>query len=65
MSQSTLISTKIPPLENGDKLTCIEFERRYEQMPHLKKVELIVGIVYIASPLRINQHGEPWGSIIT
>ncbi|MEM1172348.1 MAG: Uma2 family endonuclease [Cyanobacteria bacterium P01_H01_bin.35] len=65
MSQNTLTSTKIPPLENGDKLNCIEFERRYEQMPHIKKAELIAGIVYMASPLRINQHGEPHASIIT
>ncbi|NES01391.1 MAG: Uma2 family endonuclease [Okeania sp. SIO2F4] len=65
MSQNTLTSTKIPPLENGDKLTCIEFEQRYEQMPHIKKAELIAGIVYMASPLRINQHGEPHASIMT
>ena len=27
----------IPPLENGDRLTRDEFERRYEAMPHIKK----------------------------
>ncbi len=43
---------KIPPLENGDRLTWVEFERRYHEMPHLKKAELIEGIVYMASPLR-------------
>jgi hypothetical protein len=37
----------IPPLENGDKLTRIEFERRYNSMPKVKKAELIEGIVYI------------------
>ncbi len=37
----------IPPLENGDRLTRDEFERRYEAMPHLKKAELIEGEVYI------------------
>ncbi|MFM7475469.1 MAG: Uma2 family endonuclease, partial [Microcystis aeruginosa] len=43
----------IPRLENGDKLTRREFERRYKAMPNLKKAELIEGIVYImASPLR-------------
>ncbi|MDJ0547676.1 MAG: Uma2 family endonuclease, partial [Microcystis sp. M49637_WE12] len=52
-------SLTIPPLENGDKLTRWEFERRYQGMPHLKKAELIEGIVYMASPLRITQHGEP------
>ena len=55
----------IPPLENGDQLTRAEFERRYEKMPKLKKAELIEGIVYMASPLRIKQHGEPHSFIIT
>lgn len=54
----------IPPLENGDKLTRYEFERRYHAMPHLKKAELIEGIVYVASPLRIKSHGEPHAYIM-
>lgn len=49
----------IPPLENGDKLTRTEFERRYHAMPNLKKAELIEGVVYVPSPLRIKSHGEP------
>ena len=40
----------IPRLENGDKLTRTEFERRYQAMPHHQKAELIAGIVYMASP---------------
>ncbi len=28
-------------------------------MPELKKAELISGIVYMASPVRLDQHGEP------
>jgi hypothetical protein len=36
----------IPPLENGDRLTRAEFERRYDAMPNLKKAELIEGEVY-------------------
>jgi Uma2 family endonuclease len=48
-----------PPLENGDRLTRIEFERRYEAMPHVKKAELIEGIVYIRSPARFQCHGQP------
>ena len=36
----------IPPLENGDRLTRAEFERRYDAMPELKKAELIEGEVY-------------------
>ncbi|MBC1198394.1 Uma2 family endonuclease, partial [Microcystis aeruginosa BLCCF158] len=55
----------IPRLENGDKLTRREFERRYNAMPNLKKAELIERIVYImASPLRITNHGEPHADII-
>lgn len=54
----------ILPLENGDRLSRFEFERRYEAMPHLRKAELIEGIVYMASPLRIRSHGEPHGDII-
>ena len=66
MSPNTLTPIKtIPPLENGDQLTRFEFERRYEQMPHVKKAELIEGIVYMASPLRFTQHGEPHAHIIT
>ncbi len=39
----------LPPLENGDRLTRDEFERRYQAIPHLKKAELIQGVVYIPS----------------
>jgi Uma2 family endonuclease len=53
-----------PPLENGDRLSRSEFERRYRAMPHLKKAELIEGVVYMASPLRIRSHGEPHGDSI-
>lgn len=55
----------IPPLESGDKLTRAEFERRYDAMPNLKKAELIEGVVYLASPLRIKSHGEPHAFIMT
>ena len=49
----------IPPLENGDRLSRAEFERRYEAMPELKKAELIEGEVYVGSPVRHRQHGVP------
>lgn len=55
---------KIPPLENGDKLNRAEFERRYHAMSYLKKAELIEGVVYLASPLRIKSHGEPHAYIM-
>jgi hypothetical protein len=61
----------IPPLENGDRLTREEFERRYNAMPHVKKAELINGVVYIvaaenpngvpgmSSPVNPTRHGSP------
>jgi hypothetical protein len=51
----------LPRLENGDHLTAREFLRRYERMPDLKKAELVGGIVYMASPVRVDQHAEPDG----
>jgi Uma2 family endonuclease len=50
-----------PPLElqNGDRLTREEFHRRYEAMPHLKKAELIEGVVYMPSPVRYRAHSRP------
>lgn len=48
-----------PPLQNGDRLTHAEFERRYEQMPGVKKAELIDGVVFMASPVKHEQHGRP------
>jgi Uma2 family endonuclease len=67
MISTTAISPilTIPPLENGDKLTRHEFEQRYHAMPNLKKAELIEGVVYVASPLRIKSHGEPHAYIMT
>lgn len=48
----------IPPLEQGDRLTRVEFERRYESMSGLKKAELIEGRVYMPSPVK-PPHGRP------
>ena len=54
----------LPPLENGDKLTRTEFERRYAAMPQVKKAELIEGFVYMSSAVRITQHGDPHARIM-
>jgi Uma2 family endonuclease len=54
----------IPPLENGDRLTREEFERRYEAMPEKVKAELIEGIVFMASPVRITRHAKPHARIM-
>lgn len=57
--------TQVPPLENGDRLTRYEFERRYTANPQIKKAELIEGVVYVASPLRFERHANPHARIIT
>ncbi len=54
----------IPPLENGDRLTRAEFERRYQAMPKKVKAELIEGVVYMASPVRITHHAKPHSRIM-
>ena len=52
------------PLENGDRLTRCEFERRYALRPDLKKAQLIEGVVYMPSPVRFVSHGEPHAAIL-
>jgi hypothetical protein len=56
---------KVPPLENGDRLTRQEFERRYQAMPHVKRAELIEGVVYMSSPIRLQLHASPHAGLIT
>ena len=57
-------STPAPALENGDRLTRAEFERRYEARPDLKKAELIEGIVHMPSPTRSAGHARPHAAIV-
>ena len=73
MPQPGIVGSAIPHLENGvdaerlvvrHRLTRHEFERRYIAASHIKKAELIEGIVYLASPLRFNSHAQPHGNII-
>lgn len=63
-NQSDPTTSIIPPLENGDRLTRYEFERRYAAMPHLKKAELIEGVVYMPAALRFRSHSQPHANII-
>lgn len=55
---------KMLPLENGDRLSQPEFHDRYLAMPHVKKAELIEGVVYMPSPVRFEPHAEPHSNII-
>lgn len=45
-------------LETGDHLTREEFHRRYLERPDIKRAELIDGVVYVASPVRYDRHGQ-------
>jgi Uma2 family endonuclease len=56
--QDPPLPSPIPPLQSGDRLTVEEFERRYDAMPHLKKAELIEGVVYVGSPVS-EDHASP------
>lgn len=54
-----------PPLYAGDRLSRVEFERRYHAHPEIKKAELVEGIVYMPSPARFSQHSQPQADVIT
>jgi len=49
----------VPPLHAGDRLSRVEFERRYAAHPEIKKAELIEGVVYMPSPIRYPDHAAP------
>ena len=51
-------------LENGDRLSRCEFERRYKARPDIKKAELIEGIVLMPSPVRASGHAAPSASLV-
>jgi hypothetical protein len=53
-----------PPLENGDRLTREEFERRYDATPNLRKAELIEGEVHVPSPIRFDRHGAQMADLL-
>jgi len=52
-------------LENGDRLTRDEFERRYLAMPNVTKAELVEGVVHLPSPVRLRRHGQPHAFLVT
>jgi len=51
------VSTSVPTLVAGDKLTLAEFLLRWENMTNLKRAELIGGIVYMPTPVSV-EHGD-------
>jgi Uma2 family endonuclease len=55
-----------PQLQNGDKLSRDEFERRYAAMPPGTGAELIEGEVHLMpSPTRWDEHGSPQLDVAT
>lgn len=64
LTHSTTPPLTLPPLENGDQLTRVEFEQRYNAMPQIKKAELIEGTVYMPAALRYRSHGQPHSYMI-
>ena len=62
-----IVGRVVPPafvsLENGDRLTRDEFERRYDARPDLKKAELIDGVVYIPSSARSGSRARPHAAL--
>ncbi len=55
---ATAQTESIPELVDGDRMTADEFERRYHASSHIKKAELIDGVVYVASPVSA-EHSSP------
>jgi Uma2 family endonuclease len=57
--QRTATTMLIPELENGDRLSRDEFERRYEAMPSGVRAELIEGVVYLTYSVKFEEHARP------
>lgn len=51
------------PLHSGDRLTRLEFERRYDANPALR-AELLEGVVVVSSPVHVRVHGLPHSAIM-
>ena len=49
----------VMPLESGDRLTREEFHRRYCDNPQINRAELILGVVYVPSPMCFDRHDAP------
>lgn len=57
---------RIPPLEQGDRLTRSEFYRRYAAMPPKVKAERIEGVIHMpAAAVSASFHGEHHANVLT
>ena len=59
----SVLTTRRPSLESGDRLTRAEFHRRYLAWPKKGKAELVEGVVYVTSPVSA-LHGEPHARVV-
>ena len=59
---TTTRTDSIPELVDGDRMSSEEFERRYLASPHIRKAELIEGVVHVASPVS-GRHGTPHAAV--
>ena len=57
-------SRAVPPLQQGDRLTRAEFERRFDATPGLKRAELLEGVVYMPPPGSFNEHSAPHADLM-
>jgi len=62
-SRTSSVGQKLPTLEPGDHLDQKTFHARYEAMGEHVQAELIGGIVYMHSPLKVT-HGRPHSEVI-
>lgn len=59
----SVLTTRRPSLESGDRLTRAEFHRRYLAWPKKGKAELVEGVVYVTSPVSA-LHGGPHADVM-
>lgn len=59
------LAYETPPLLPGDHLSRVEFERRYLAHPEIKKAELVEGVVYMPSSVRVRRHARPHSIVNT
>jgi Uma2 family endonuclease len=63
-ASAAALPERIPPLQNGDRLTQDEFLRRYETKPDVNHAQLIEGVVYMPSPVAHCDHACPHFDVI-
>ena len=51
------------PLQSGDRLTREEFHRRYCDNPQIERADLVLGVVYVSSPMCFDRHDAQTASM--